>query len=143
MKHRNENCIFCRIVAGSVPATLVHEDAATLAFMDLGQVNPGHVLVTTKFHAQDIFELPDEDAGAVFRATARVARAVREAFRPQGVTLLQANGKAALQSVPHFHIHVLPRWEGDGMSLAWPAKNPPREKLEEYAAKIRGNLGRG
>jgi histidine triad (HIT) family protein len=72
-----------------------------------------------------------------------VARAVREAFRPQGVTLLQANGKAALQSVPHFHIHVLPRWEGDGMSLAWPAKNPPREKLEEYAAKIRGSLARG
>jgi histidine triad (HIT) family protein len=143
MKHSKEDCIFCRIVAGSVPATRVHEDAAALAFMDLGQVNPGHVLVTTKFHAQDIFELPDEDAGAVFRATARVARAVREAFRPQGVTLLQANGKAALQSVPHFHIHVLPRWEGDGMSLAWPAKNPPREKLEEYAAKIRGSLARG
>lgn len=142
MKPSNEDCIFCKIVAKSVPATLVHEDAATLAFMDLGQVNPGHVLVATKFHARDIFELPDEDAGAVFRATARVARAVREAFGPQGLTLLQANGKAALQSVPHFHIHVLPRWEGDGMSLAWPAKNPPREKLEEYAAKIRASLAR-
>jgi histidine triad (HIT) family protein len=87
-----------------------------------------------------VFGLDEAQAAGVFRATARVARAVREAFQPQGVTLFQANGKAALQTVFHFHIHVLPRWEGDGMSLTWPAKNPPREKLEEYAAKIRAAL---
>jgi histidine triad (HIT) family protein len=109
--------------------------------MDIGQVNPGHVLVATKAHAENIFELDDEQAGAVFRSTARVARAVRAAFQPQGLTLFQANGKAALQTVFHFHLHVLPRWENDGMGLAWPAKNPPREKLEEYAAKVRAELG--
>ena len=135
------SCIFCKIVAKQIPATAVYEDDETLAFMDLGQVNPGHVLVATKAHAANLFELDDAQAGAVFRATARVARAVRDAFQPQGVTLFQANGKAALQSVFHFHLHVLPRWENDGMSLAWPAKNPPRDKLEEYAAKIRGKLG--
>lgn len=134
------NCIFCKIVAKQIPACAVHEDADTFAFMDLGQVNPGHVLVATKGHAANLFELDDGQAAAVFRATARVARAVREAFHPEGVTLFQANGKAALQSVFHFHLHVLPRWENDGMSLAWPAKNPPREKLEEYAGLIRQKL---
>jgi histidine triad (HIT) family protein len=134
------DCVFCKIVAKSVPATLVYEDEATLAFMDLGQVNPGHVLVATRAHVENVFGLDEAQAAAVFRATARVARAVREAFAPQGLTLFQANGKTALQTVMHFHIHVVPRWESDGMSLAWPAKNPPREKLEEYGAKIRARL---
>ena len=138
--NKDPNCIFCKIMARQIPATVVHEDDGTLAFMDLGQVNPGHVLVATKAHAENVFALDDAQAAAVFRSTARVARAIRDAFKPQGVTLFQANGKAALQTVFHFHIHVLPRWENDGMSLAWPAKNPPREKLEEYAAKIRGKL---
>jgi histidine triad (HIT) family protein len=97
--------------------------------------------VATKAHAENVFELDDVQAGAVFQSTARVARAVRTAFQPQGVTLFQANGKAALQTVFHFHLHVLPRWENDGMELAWPAKNPPRKTLEEYAAKIRAELG--
>jgi histidine triad (HIT) family protein len=98
------------------------------------------VLVATKAHAENVFALDDSQAAAVFRSTACVARAIRDAFQPQGVTLFQANGKAALQTVFHFHIHVLPRWENDGMSLAWPAKNPSRDKLEEYAVKIRGKL---
>ena len=136
-------CVFCRIVAKQIPATVVYEDKDSLAFMDIGQVNPGHVLVATKAHAENVFALDDDQAAAVFRATARVARAVREAFQPPGVTLFQANGKAALQTVFHFHIHVLPRWENDGMALAWPVKNPARETLEEYAAKIRSKLGGG
>jgi len=140
MSRTDPNCIICKIVAKQIPASLVYDDEDTLAFMDIGQVNPGHVLVTTKTHAENVFQLDDMQAAAVFRATARVARAVRDAFAPPGVTLFQANGKAALQSVFHFHMHVLPRWESDGMALAWPTKNPPREKLEEYAAKIRGSL---
>ena len=137
---KDSNCVFCKIVAKQIPATVVHEDGDTLAFMDLGQINPGHVLVATKAHAENVFALDDAQAAAVFRRTVHVARAIHDAFQPQGVTLFQANGKAALQTVFHFHIHILPRWENDGMSLAWPAKNPPREKLEEYAAKIRGKL---
>ncbi len=140
MSQVDSNCVFCKIVAKQIPAALVYEDRDTLAFMDLGQVNPGHVLVATKAHAENVFALDESQAAAVFRSTARVARAIRDAFQPQGVTLFQANGKAALQTVFHFHIHVLPRWENDGMSLAWPAKNPPRDRLEEYAAKIRGKL---
>ena len=136
-----ENCVFCRIVAKQIPATVVHEDEHTLAFMDIGQVNPGHVLVAVKQHAENLFALDDARASAAFRAAARVARAIREAFAPQGLSVYQANGAAAGQTVLHFHIHLVPRHQGDGMALTWPVKIPPREKLVEYAEKIRARLG--
>ena len=131
------DCVFCRIVAKQIPASMVHEDEHTLAFMDLGQVNPGHVLVAAKAHAENVYSLDDAQAAAVFRSVARVARAIRAAFAPDGLSVYQANGKAAGQTVFHLHVHLVPRHEGDGMNLIWPAKNPPREKLEEYAAKVR------
>ena len=135
------NCVFCRIVAKEIPATLVHEDEHTLAFMDIGQVNPGHVLVAVKKHAENIYALEDAQAAAVFRAAAKVARAIRGAFEPQGLSVYQANGAAAGQTVLHLHVHLVPRYEGDGMALTWPVKNPPREKLVEYAGKIKAKLG--
>ena len=135
------DCVFCKIMAKQIPATVVHEDEHTLAFMDIGQVNPGHVLVALKKHAENIFALDDAQAAAVFGSVARVARAIRGAFEPQGLSVYQANGAAAGQTVFHLHIHLLPRYEGDGMALTWPVKNPPREKLAEYAQKIRAKLG--
>jgi histidine triad (HIT) family protein len=136
------NCVFCRIVAREIPATVVHEDEHTLAFMDLGQVNPGHVLVAVRAHAENLYGLNDAQAGAVLRAAARVARAIRDAFGPEGLSVYQANGKAAGQTVFHYHVHLVPRYEGDGMALTWPVQNPPREKLEEAAAKIRASMPR-
>ena len=136
------DCVFCRIVARQIPATVVHEDEHTLAFMDLGQVNPGHVLVTLKAHAENLFGLQDAQAAAVGASAARVARAIRAAFKPEGQSVYQANGKAAGQTVFHYHMHLVPRYDGDGMALSWPVKNPPREKLEEYAARIRTEIGR-
>ena len=135
------DCVFCKIVAKQIPATVVHEDEHTLAFMDIGQVNPGHVLVAVKKHAENIFALDDAQAAAVFRAAATVARAIRGAFEPQGLSVYQANGAAAGQTVMHLHILLVPRHDGDGMALAWPVKNPPRERLTEYADKIRARLG--
>jgi len=135
------DCVFCKIVARQIPATVVHEDAQTLAFMDLGQVNPGHVLVAIKAHAENLYALDDAQAAAVLQAAAKVARAIRQAFSPAGLSVYQANGKAAGQTVFHYHVHLVPRHEGDGMALAWPVKNPPREKLEDYAARIRASLG--
>jgi histidine triad (HIT) family protein len=136
------DCVFCRIVARQIPATVVHEDEHTLAFMDLGQVNPGHVLVTLKTHVENVFNLEAEQASALGVASARVARAIRDAFQPQGLSVYQANGKAAGQTVFHYHVHLVPRHGGDGMALSWPVKNPPREQLEAYAAKIRASLPR-
>jgi len=135
-----ENCVFCRIVKGELPASKVFEDESTLVFMDLQSVNPGHMLVVVKPHRANIYELDDELAGAAFRTAARMARAVKAVFGCEGVTLFQANEKAGAQTVFHFHIHVLPRWEGDGMALAWPAKNPPREALEATAERLRAAL---
>jgi len=135
------DCVFCKIMAKQIPATVVHEDEHTLAFMDIGQVNPGHVLVALKKHAENIFVLDDAQAAAVFRSAAKVARAIRGAFEPQGLSVYQANGAAAGQTVFHLHIHLVPRYEGDGMALTWPVKNPPRDKLAEYAEKIRAKLG--
>ncbi|HEY5293680.1 MAG TPA: HIT family protein [Burkholderiales bacterium] len=137
------DCVFCKIVEGRIPSTKVHEDGLTLAFMDIGQVNPGHVLVAVKPHVENIYGLDDALAAAVFQSAARVARAVKKAYSPEGVTLYQANGPAAGQTVFHFHLHLVPRYHKDGMRLTWPAKNPPREQLEAEAAKIRNALTAG
>jgi histidine triad (HIT) family protein len=133
-------CVFCNIVAGQIPSTKVHEDELTLAFMDIGEVNPGHVLVAVKPHAENIYGLDDRLAAAVFQTAARVARAVKKTYSPEGLTLYQANGPAAGQTVYHFHLHLVPRYEKDGMRLTWPAKNPPREQLEANAARLRAAL---
>ncbi len=134
------NCVFCRIVAKEIPAAVVYEDDVTIAFMDAGQVNPGHVLVAVKEHAENLYELNDRQASALLGAAARVARAIRGAFSPEGLSVYQANGKAAGQTVFHYHMHLLPRHAGDGMALTWPIKNPPRETLAGYAAAIRRQL---
>jgi histidine triad (HIT) family protein len=134
------DCVFCKIVAGQIPSTRVFEDEHTLAFMDLGHVNPGHTLVAVKKHAANVFELDEAQAEAIARAIVKVSRALKKTFDPEGLSVYQANGKAAGQTVFHYHVHLLPRHAGDGMELVWPVKNPPREKLEEYAAKIRGGL---
>ena len=108
------DCVFCRIVSEEIPSTVVWEDESTLALMDIDRVNPGHVLVACKIHVNNVFGLDDSEAAAVFQATARVARGLNTAFSPQGVSVHQANGTAAGQTVFHFHIHVVPRYEGDG-----------------------------
>jgi histidine triad (HIT) family protein len=104
-------------------------------------VNPGHVLVAVKAHAENIYALREAQAAAVFGSAARLARAIRAAFEPEGLSVYQANGSAAGQTVFHFHLHLVPRYQGDGMALTWPVKNPPRERLLDYAEKIRARLG--
>ena len=130
-------CVFCRLVVGDIPSARVYEDAQTIAFMDLGQVNPGHVLVAVKRHAATLFDLTAEEAGAAMQTAQRVALAVREAFDPPGLTLLQANGREGDQTVFHFHMHVVPRHGNDGIALSWPRKEPPTEVLEAYAQRLR------
>ena len=130
-------CIFCRLVAGQIPSARVYEDALTLAFMDLGQVTPGHVLVASKRHAATLLELSAEEAGAVMQTAQRVARAIDAAFAPPGLTLLQANGALGGQTVGHFHLHVVPRHADDGIALSWPRQEPGPAVLNDYAARLR------
>lgn len=131
-----QRSVFTRIIDGDIPAAKVYEDEHTIAFMDAGQVNPGHVIVATKKQLETILDLDDELAAALFRTAARVARAVDRAFKPEGITILQANKPAGWQTVPHVHLHVLPRHFGDGVELVWPRKNPPLAELQALAARI-------
>lgn len=128
--------VFTRIIRGELPAAKVYENEHTIAFMDAGQVNPGHVIVATKRQVETILELDDDGVAALFRTVARVARAVQAAFAPEGITLLQANRPAGWQTVPHVHVHVLPRHSGDGVGLVWPRKEPPLQDLQALAARI-------
>ena len=135
------DCVFCRIVAGDIPSHRVYEDRTVLAIADIGHVNPGHTLVIVKAHAATLMELDEETAADAFRAANRIARAIEGAFAPAGLTVLQANRPAGFQTVPHFHIHLLPRHEDDGVGLTWPAKNPPAEVLADNVAKLKAALG--
>ncbi|MNV57625.1 AP-4-A phosphorylase [compost metagenome] len=112
----------------------------TLAFMDLGQVNPGHVLVATKRHAASIFEITDAESAAVMQTARKVALAAKLAFEPAGLTLLQANGAEGGQTVAHFHLHVVPRHAGDGLTFTWPRKEPGSAMLEGYALQLRNAM---
>ena len=133
-------CIFCRLVAGEIPAAKVYEDTLTIAFMDIGQVNPGHVLVATRRHAATLLDITPEEAAAVMQTAQRVAQAVRRAFDPPGITLLQANGREGDQTVFHFHMHVVPRHAQDGIALTWPRKEPGPTVLQAYADRLRTAL---
>lgn len=134
------DCIFCKIVAKQLPATLVHEDSRTLAFMDIAPVNRGHMLLALKTHSENLYALNEEQSGAVFGVAARLARAIRDAFAPPALSVYQANGTLAGQQVFHFHLHLIPRYEQDDMKLVLPRRNPGLETLEDDAARIRARL---
>ncbi len=129
--------VFSRIANRELPAAIVYEDDAIFAFMDAGQCNPGHVLVAPKQQVETLMELDDAVVAQLFTVAARVARAVQAAFEPEGMTLLQTNKPAGWQTVPHVHVHVLPRYADDGVGLVWPRKDPSLETLQAYADRIR------
>jgi histidine triad (HIT) family protein len=124
------------LVSGEIPCAKVYEDALTIAFMDIGQVNPGHVLVATKRHAATLFDITPAEAAAVMQTAQHVARAVQIAFDPPGLTLLQANGREGDQTVFHFHLHIVPRHGDDGIALSWPRKDPAPDILHAYAQQL-------
>jgi histidine triad (HIT) family protein len=129
--------VFTRIIRREIPAAIVYEDEQVIAFMDAGQVNPGHVLVATRRQVETFVELDEAEAAHLFAVAHRVACAVQAAFAPEGMTLLQTNRPAGWQTVPHVHVHVLPRHTGDGADLVWPRKDPPLAELQALAARIR------
>jgi len=136
------DCVFCKIRDGQIPSTRIFEDERTLAFMDINPVNDGHCLVVTRAHAPTIFEVDVADLQAAVAAAQRVALALKRALAPDGLNLLQANGAAAFQSVPHFHLHLVPRWTGDGKGFDWPLVPGDRVRIQGVAEKIRDALVR-
>ena len=135
----DENNIFAGILRGDIPAVKVYEDADTLAFMDVMPQSLGHTLVIPKAAAENLFDLPPEAAAAAIHTTQKVAAAVREAMQADGIMLNQFNGPAAGQTVFHFHIHIVPRFDGTPLRRHSGAMEDA-EVLEEHAAKIRAAL---
>jgi len=134
-------CIFCKIIDGEIPAVRVLDEELVVAFMDINPSSKGHMLVVPKNHAENIFEIPESDLTALIKAVKRCAKAAKEALNAEGITILQLNGKASDQIVPHFHIHIIPRWENDGLSVStWEMKPGDMEQIQDIAKKIREHI---
>lgn len=135
------SCIFCAIAAGEAPARVVHEDERTLAFMDLFPLTRGHSLVIPKAHCDSLIDADPDDAAAIMRTAQLVAQAAMRAYAPDGLNLLQTNGAAAMQTVFHLHVHVLPRYVGDGFTVQFDRHKGTDPELDETAGLLRGALG--
>jgi histidine triad (HIT) family protein len=132
------DCLFCRIVAGEIPATIVREDARTIAFMDINPATRGHCLVVPRAHAADLIEIGADDLAACAAAAKELAARALDTLDAEGVNLINSCRPAAWQTVFHFHIHVIPRYAGDGMVLPWhPAPGDPAE-ITAAADRLRG-----
>lgn len=124
----DQDCIFCKIIAGDIPAQLVDEDERTVAFMDIRPATRGHALVVPRRHARDLLEIEPADLEATILAAQRLASKMPSRLGAAGVNLLNSCGRAAWQTVFHFHVHVIPRYDGDPLRLPWtPAEGDPEE----------------
>ncbi len=122
------DCIFCKVVAGQLPATIVDEDEHTISFMDINPATRGHALVVPKRHSKNLLEIGRDDLTATIVAAQRLAQKLTDRLGADGVNVINACGGAAWQTVFHFHLHVIPRYEGDPMRLPWtPAPGDPDE----------------
>ena len=134
------DCVFCKIRDGQIPSMKVYEDEATLAFMDINPLNSGHCLVVTRRHAATLWEAEVADLQAAIATARKVALGRREALKPDGLNMLQANGAAAFQSVPHFHLHLIPRWVRDGKGFDWTPVPGDREQITRIGERLREAL---
>ncbi len=139
-----ETCIFCEIVAGRSPASVVYRDDSCIAFMDIGPINAGHLLVVPIKHSTSLSDLDPQVGGALFRAAQTLSVAVRKSgLKAEGINILLADGEAAGQEVFHVHLHVLPRFQGDGFGHRFPphyGQHPTRGQLDADASAIRKAL---
>ena len=134
------DCVFCKIRDGQIPSFKIYEDSKTLAFMDINPLNPGHCLVITKSHAATIFDVEVLDLQAAIATAKKLAGAVKGAVQSDGVNILQANGAAAFQSVPHFHFHVIPRFTNDGKGFDWKLVAGDKQQIGMNGERIRAVL---
>lgn len=134
---KDENCIFCRIADGDIPSTTVYEDDSFTVIMDLSPATRGHALIIPKDHMDDIFEMDEKTAGKLFKLAVRIAKAMKKALKCDGLNIVQNNGAIAGQTVRHFHLHLIPRYEGDGQSILWTPGEASDEERERAAQDIR------
>ena len=135
-----DNCIFCKIIDGSIPSTVVYEDSDFKAIMDISPAAKGHVLILPKKHCADLLSIDEDVASKALKIASKIANAQKKAFNCDGINLLQNTGEAAWQSVFHLHIHLIPRYKDDNVVVPWEHVTYADGEAEEYAAKIRACL---
>ena len=133
-------CIFCAIVEGKIPSAKVYENDHVFAFMDIAPANPGHLLIIPKQHYRNIFDMPADVGSKIMEAAVLLANAIKEALNPDGLNLFQSNEPAAFQTVFHFHLHLIPRWEEDPLRLPWKPSEGNIEEINNIAVKIQQAL---
>ncbi|MBW2259086.1 MAG: HIT family protein [Deltaproteobacteria bacterium] len=132
------DCIFCKIISNEIPSVKVYEDDRVFAFLDINPLNEGHLLVIPKAHAATIHEITEADFMAVAAATHKLSAAVKKALNPEGINLMQLNGEVANQVVPHLHVHIVPRWSGDGLTICkWKLVAGDIEKIQAIGEQIK------
>lgn len=137
---QDPNCIFCKIAAGDIPCAKVLDDEACLAFVDIGPLAKGHILLIPREHYETADQMPAELAGAMLKHVPALVRAVTAATGCQGVNVLQNNGRIAHQVVPHVHFHFIPRSSGDEFHFNWPAGSYAQGEIDQVARAIRDEL---
>lgn len=135
---KKEDCIFCRIAGGEIPSRTLYEDEQFRVILDLGPATKGHALLIPKEHAADLYELSEETASSVLIVAKKVAARMKEKLGFDGLNLIQNNGKAAGQTVDHFHLHMIPRYEKDGQNICWIPGAPTQEELDMVKNQIVG-----
>ena len=137
---KDNNCIFCKIANGEIPSATIYEDDTFRVFMDLGPATKGHALIVPKDHAADLFELPEETAAAAMKLAKKLGAGIRSALHADGMNIVQNNGEAAGQTVAHFHLHMIPRYENDGQTIHWEPREITPEKAAEIAYEIMAGM---
>ena len=137
---RDDNCIFCKIASGEIPSATLYEDEDFRVILDLGPASKGHALILPKEHYANIYEIPDELAEKVIKLAKKMASAMTKALGCDGFNLVQNNGEAAGQTVFHFHMHLIPRYKGDGAGVTWTPGTLTDEVRDEVVAKVKAEL---
>lgn len=133
---KKDDCIFCKIANGEIPSKTLYEDEQFRVILDLGPATKGHALILPKNHFANLYELPDETAGKVMQLAKKMATQMTEKLGCDGFNLVQNNGETAGQTVFHFHLHLIPRYENDGQKIGWTPGSPSQEELEEIKNTI-------
>jgi len=136
----SEGCVFCKIVRKAVPASIIYEDDAVLAFLDIRPLSKGHTLIIPKAHYETIFDIPEELLAKVHKVAKHVAAAVKKSTKADGISIIQQNGRAANQDIFHLHVHVIPQVEGQRLPQFSRTVNSSREQLDQVAAQIKKEL---
>lgn len=133
---KDEKCIFCKIANGEIPSKTLYEDDRFRVILDLGPATRGHALILPKEHYADLYELPEETAAELMKVAKKMAARMKERLGCAGLNLVQNNGDLAGQTVFHFHMHMIPRYQGDGQKIGWKPGGPTEEELEEIRREI-------